>query len=90
MDSAGAHGHATAANVQLSLDETYADITPVRGPGAHPFYAWLRQETGFEPAWNFNKVLIGPDGAVIDTWGSVTQPLSPTITEKIEAALPQG
>jgi tRNA A37 methylthiotransferase MiaB len=30
MESAGANGPATAANVQLSLDETYADITPVR------------------------------------------------------------
>ena len=34
---------------------------------AHPFYRWLRTEHGFTPRWNFNKVLIGPEGEVVGT-----------------------
>nr|WP_240722225.1 glutathione peroxidase [Poseidonocella sp. HB161398] len=64
-----------------------ADITPVTGEAAHPFYRWVRDETGFEPSWNFNKVLIGRDGRVLATWGSATEPLSPEITGPIEAEL---
>ncbi|MDA7427174.1 glutathione peroxidase [Primorskyibacter aestuariivivens] len=68
-------------NFNLTLPMT--DITHVRGPQAHPFYKWLRQETGFTPKWNFNKVLIGPDGTVIETYGSATRPMS----RPVEAAL---
>ena len=62
-------------------------ITPVKGPQAHPFYASLAAETGFAPSWNFNKVLIAPDGRVADTWGSMTRPLSGAITREVEALL---
>lgn len=73
--------------VNFGLDLPMTDITHVRGPQAHPFYAWLAAETGFEPAWNFNKVLIGSDGTVIGTYGSTTRPLSKQITRAIEATL---
>lgn len=63
------------------------DITHVRGEAAHPFYAWVRDTEGFEPSWNFNKILIGPQGEVLATWGSTTRPLSPDITGAVEAAL---
>jgi glutathione peroxidase len=62
-------------------------ITSVKGPQAHPFYATLAAETGFAPAWNFNKVLIDPDGSVAGTWGSMIKPQSGAITGKIEAML---
>lgn len=74
-----------AVNFDLTLPMT--DITPVKGADAHPFYAWVRAETGFVPAWNFNKVLIGPDGRVAGHWGSGTQPLSGAITKVIDALL---
>jgi glutathione peroxidase len=74
-----------AVNFDLTLPMT--DITPVKGAEAHPFYAWVRAETGFVPAWNFNKVLIGPDGRVAGQWGSGTQPLSGAITKTIDALL---
>ena len=63
-------------------------ITQVTGPDAHPFYVWLRGETGFAPDWNFNKVLIGPDGAVAGHWGATIPPESPEITARIEVMLP--
>lgn len=72
-------------NYNITLPMT--DITHVKGSQAHPVYAWLRAETGFVPNWNFNKVLIGRDGAVLATWGSTERPLSKQIVGAVEAAL---
>jgi glutathione peroxidase len=74
-----------AVNFDLTLPMTA--ITPVTGAAAHPFYAMLRESHGFEPAWNFNKVLLGPDGQLVQTWGARTKPTSPQMTRAIEAAL---
>ncbi len=71
----------------FGLDLPMAGITPVLGPDAHPFYQWLNASTGFQPNWNFNKVLIGADGTVIGTWGSVDSPTGPAITAAVEGAL---
>jgi glutathione peroxidase len=74
-----------AVNFDLTLPMT--EITPVTGAAAHPFYRWLSAEHGFEPAWNFNKVLIGPKGEVVATWGSTTRPTSRAIVSQIEPLL---
>lgn len=74
-----------AVNFDLTLPMT--EITPVTGEAAHPFYRWLRAEHGFEPAWNFNKVLIGPQGELVATWGSTTRPTSRAILSRIEPLL---
>lgn len=76
--------------MNFGLDMPMADITRVKGRQAHPFYQDLQAETGFVPRWNFNKVLIGPDGAVDATWGSRTKPMSPEITGAVEALLDTG
>jgi glutathione peroxidase len=73
--------------VNFGLTIAMAEITAVTGPKAHPFYAWVKDSSGFEPSWNFNKVLIGGDGAVVATWGSGPKPTSAAITGKIEALL---
>ncbi len=73
--------------LNYDLDLPMTGITPVRGEGAHPFFAWLRQTQGFEPQWNFNKVLIGADGRVLGTWGSKEAPTGLAITRAVEAAL---
>lgn len=72
-------------NFNLTLPMT--DITHVKGPEAHPFYQWLKAEHGFTPGWNFNKVLIGPEGEVMGTWGSAVKPQSRAIVDRIEATL---
>lgn len=74
--------------MRFDLTLAMATITPVRGPEAHPFYQWMKAEHGFEPVWNFNKVLLGPDGEVAGIWGSSTNPSGPEITSAIEALLP--
>lgn len=73
--------------LQYGIDLPMTGITPVKGKGAHPFFASVRREAGFEPAWNFNKILIGPDGSVVETYGSATKPQSAKITSRIEALL---
>lgn len=69
--------------VNFGLDMPMTTITSVRGDSAHPFYQWVRDQAGFEPAWNFNKVLIAPDGSVAATFGSNARPQS----KQIAAAL---
>ena len=73
----------------LTFDITLpmTEITPVRGKSAHPFYRWVAAETGFVPRWNFNKVLIGPDGRIAGTFGARVKPDSPAIAGQIEAML---
>jgi glutathione peroxidase len=73
------------ARFDITLPMT--DITPVIGPNAHPFYAWLASEHGFTPKWNFNKVLIGPSGELVATWGSMPAPDARAVTSKIEPLL---
>jgi len=75
--------------VTFGLDLPMTDITRVRGTAAHPFFRWLKDEHGFAPGWNFNKVLIGPDGGFVTAWGSVTKPGSQAIAGEIEALLPE-
>jgi glutathione peroxidase len=83
----------TAAEVKefcalnFALDLPMTDITHVRGAQAHEFFRQVKAVSGFEPSWNFNKVLLTPDGEVAGTWGSMTKPDAPAITRKIEAML---
>ena len=81
---------ATAGAVKDFCEMTFgltlpmADISHVRGAQAHEFYKAVKAQTGFEPGWNFNKVLIGSDGRVLGTWGSNVKPQSRTILKAIE------
>jgi glutathione peroxidase len=66
----------------------YAKI-PVKGPEKHPLYAHLTgnaPETG-EVSWNFEKFLVGKDGAVVGRFKSDVAPDSAQLREAIEAAL---
>ena len=74
-------------DVNFGLSIAMTEITNVTGNAAHPFYAWVKAETGFEPEWNFNKVLINAEGDVVATWGSGQNPTSAAITKRIEALL---
>lgn len=73
--------------LNYDLDVPMTEITHVRGSDAHPFYAWLSETQGFEPRWNFNKVLLDGEGAVVETFGSRVKPDAPRITRQIEAML---
>ncbi|AHM04397.1 Glutathione peroxidase [Roseibacterium elongatum DSM 19469] len=72
-------------NFNLTLPMT--TITRVRSPDAHPFFAWLDQEYGVRPGWNFNKVLLGPDGRLVEHFGSATRPMGRRMRSRIESLL---
>ena len=74
--------------LNFNLTLPMADITHVKGRQAHPFYRHVRDQTGFVPRWNFNKVLIGPDGAILGTWGAGTKPGGGEIRSAILSVLP--
>lgn len=74
-------------DVNFGLTLPMTDITHVKGPEAHPFFARVKAEMGFEPAWNFSKVLIDGTGRVAGTWGSGVKPQSEPIVGAIEALL---
>jgi len=86
LDDAAAVKDYCAVNFDLTIPMT--DIVRITGPEAHPFYTWLADEHGFVPGWNFNKVLLGPDGQVVQTWGSAMRPDASPILREIEALLP--
>lgn len=73
--------------VNFGLTMPMATITPILGANAHPFYQWMKRSAGWSPNWNFNKVLIAPDGTVAGTWRATTGPNSRDIKRQIEAHL---
>ena len=77
------------AGDRIDLTLPMTEITAVTGGEAHPFYAWVRDQTGFVPGWNFNKVLIGPEGEFVKAWGSTTKPDARPITSAIDSLLTQ-
>ncbi len=65
----------------------------VNGPGRHPIYDELTATADAEGKagdiqWNFEKFLVGPDGAVIARFRPMTTPEAPELIDAIEANLP--
>lgn len=77
----------TFCETRFGIDFPLAAISRIRGPQAVPFYAWVKQARNWEPSWNFNKVLIGRDGMILDTFGSKDEPETGVLALAIEAAL---
>jgi glutathione peroxidase len=59
----------------------------VRGPDANPLYKQLIAQTGKSPAWNFHKYLIGRNGKVVDSYGSMVSPDNPSFIRDLEKQL---
>jgi len=64
----------------------------VKGRGAHPLYRFLtdkRTNPRFAGGitWNFNKFLIGRDGAVLDRFATKEEPGSDRVRRAVEQAL---
>ena len=54
----------------------------VKGSDQHPLYAWLKEQTGQEPGWNFCKYLIKTDGT-IKFFKSSVKPMSKEIVNEL-------
>jgi glutathione peroxidase len=68
------------------------DKVEVNGPGRHPLYAILTETPDAEGLagdveWNFEKFLVGPDGAVVARFRPETEPDDPAVIAAIEALL---
>ena len=59
----------------------------VKGPQANPFFKQLQSLGAPAPKWNFYKYLIGRDGRLVDSYGSVTGPDSKSLVQAIERSL---
>ncbi|MEL6980051.1 MAG: glutathione peroxidase [Pseudomonadota bacterium] len=57
----------------FAVDFPLTDILHVKGADAHPFFAWAAAQSR-APSWNFNKYLIGADGALIRHYPSSATP----------------
>ena len=75
--------------VNFNLDFPMTSSTKVRGSGAHPFYRWANDNLGPDtaPRWNFHKYLVGPDGRLVTSFSTNTEPAAPEVTDAIEALL---
>jgi glutathione peroxidase len=80
--------------VNFAIDFPMTRLVKVKGPDAHPFYAWAREAGRTQdlpaPRWNFHKYLVAPDGSLAGAWGSSTPPDHPEILAAIDALLPAG
>lgn len=61
----------------------------VRGPQRHPFYTWVSKTQGGDVRWNFDKVLLGPDGQVTARFSTEVMPQDLRVLAAIGAALDQ-
>lgn len=59
----------------------------VAGKGASPFYKQLASQAGGPPRWNFYKYVVGRDGQVAASFGSMTQPQDARFVRQIEQLL---
>jgi len=73
--------------LQYGIDLPMTGITTIIGSEAHPFYRSLKAEAGYSPTWNFSKVLIGPRGDLVATFGSMVKPGSEALTSAIDELL---
>jgi len=61
----------------------------VIGEEAHPFYKWIADVAGEDalPKWNFHKYLIGPDGELVEVFGSRIAPDDASVVKAVEELL---
>ena len=59
----------------------------VSGKNPNPLFKMLIAKTGTTPKWNFYKYLIDRNGNVVDSFGSMTNPSSSSITSQIDKLL---
>ena len=60
----------------VNYDVKFITSSPinVKGNDSHPIYAWLFEEYGKKPKWNFYKYLFDREGRLIESWSSMTKP----------------
>jgi glutathione peroxidase len=90
----GAQEPGTNAEIATFCETSFGVTFPmfekivVKGAGIHPLYAELTQTPpGGDIQWNFEKFLIGRDGAIVARFSPKVEPNDPALVEAIETAL---
>ena len=95
----GAQEPGTPEEIATFCSTTYGVSFPmlekvdVNGDARHPLYSQLTEVadtkgyTG-DIRWNFEKFLVGPDGAVVARFDPMTDPEAPEVVDAIESSLP--
>jgi glutathione peroxidase len=91
----GAQEPGTEADIQSFCTTRFGVTFPlfskitVKGNGKDPLYAWLTTASSppGEVRWNFEKFLIGKDGALLGRFGSGVAPESAELRAAIDRAL---
>lgn len=75
--------------VNYDIDFPLTAKQSVIGADAHPFYKWVAEVAGEDalPKWNFHKYLIGPNGDLVQVFGSKVSPDDAALVKEIEALL---
>ena len=76
-------------NVSFGLTLPITEVTTIRGKKAHPFYSWLKKKHGFQPKWNFYKVLLDKNGSFHASFNSFTRPNSSSLLKVVDEVLKQ-
>jgi glutathione peroxidase len=75
---------------RYGVDFPLLEKQDVNGSGRSPLYQWLvgsEAGRGDDITWNFEKFLVGRDGAVLARFSPATKPDAPEVVAAIEAAL---
>ena len=70
--------------VNFNITFPMTQIEEVIGSEKHPLYAWLKEEYGIKPKWNFHKVLFDKSGNLVDSYSALTKPKSNKLIKVIE------
>jgi glutathione peroxidase len=96
----GSQEPGSAEEIETFCSTTYGVSFPlyekleVNGEGRHPLYDELTAVADAEGkagdvAWNFEKLLVSPDGEVVRRFRPLVEPGAPELVEAVEATLPQ-
>jgi len=92
----GAQEPGSAQEIQAFCSATYGVTFPmsakleVNGAGRHPLYAWLTDPANGHPGdieWNFEKILIGRDGRLLNRYAPTVKPRDAGLMNDIADAL---
>lgn len=86
QESADASAVREFCETRFGITFQMADLSRVRGPAAHPFFAWAAVQAG-PVRWNFHKYLVARDGRRVTGFGTQVEPDAPALLRAIEAAL---
>ncbi len=73
--------------VNYGVTFTMLEPSSVTGKDANKVFKVLRQQTGIQPDWNFNKYLVSADGKTVKRFGSSIEPMSMELRAEVEKVL---